>query len=310
MNKTLRDIIKDITKNHILEREGIVVGQCLRDDGRVRDTVPEMENEKGVFELSMDDTSGGSIAVGMALAGRRPIYISRFQGFQWYNAPEIINYAAKAKEIWGYGCPVFVRSIALEGGIGPVAGNSHHGIYFRMPGIPIAAPMTPKEYESVWEHFMAHDDPLYVSEHRRGWNIDYEMEDIIYENSDITLLPISSTRLNALEAITSLENTGISCNIVHPLWLKPFELNGRIKINNLIQSIKNSKYGGLVIDGDHINGVAKNLAYDLMHLTKKPVHALALEERTAGFAPQYDNLPPTKERICEEVLNIAQNLNK
>ena len=36
----------------------------------------------------------------------------------------IINYACKSKEIWKVPCPVFVRGIAMEGGIGPVAGSS------------------------------------------------------------------------------------------------------------------------------------------------------------------------------------------
>ena len=45
-------------------------------------------------------------------------------------------------------CPVFVRSIAMEGGIGPVAGSSHHSLYYRMPGVKICSPMTPKEYKT------------------------------------------------------------------------------------------------------------------------------------------------------------------
>ena len=50
--------------------------------------------------------------------------------------------------------PIFVRGIGMEGGVGPVAGSSHHSLYFRMPGIKIASPMTPKEYISVYKQFM------------------------------------------------------------------------------------------------------------------------------------------------------------
>ena len=52
----------------------------------------------------------------------------------------------KSKEIWKIPCPVFVRGIGMEGGIGPVAGSSHHSLYYRMPGVKIASPMTPMEY--------------------------------------------------------------------------------------------------------------------------------------------------------------------
>ena len=37
----------------------------------------------------------------------------------------------------GCPCPIFIRGIAMEGSIGPVAGSSQHSIYFKMPGIKI-----------------------------------------------------------------------------------------------------------------------------------------------------------------------------
>ena len=46
----------------------------------------------------------------------------------------------------------------MEGGIGPVAGSSHHSIYQRMPGAKVVSPMTPNEYEYVYEQFMKEDD--------------------------------------------------------------------------------------------------------------------------------------------------------
>ncbi len=306
MAEQQREVIKRISREHLLKNNGVLMGQCLSAVGWVGKTVPEMTEEEGIIELPMADVAGGYIVVGTALAGRRPLYIVRYQGFQWFNAPGIINYAVKAKELWGYSCPVFIRSIAMEGGIGPVASNSHHGLYYRMPGIPIAAPATSREYEAVWKYFMEHDGPLYVSEHRKLWDVDFEMPDIIKDKADITLLPISSPRLNALEARTMLENQGIVCNIIHLPWIKPFSLNQ--KDDEIDYSLQNSKHGGIVLDGDYPNGVAKNIAYDLMHMhykdDKRKVYAMALEERTAGFAPHLDNLPPSPKQIYEKVREI------
>jgi CubicO group peptidase (beta-lactamase class C family) len=81
-----------------------------------------MYEEEGMVEFSMSDVSNGSIATGIALAGGRPIYVVRYQGFQWYNLVSIVNYAAKSKEICNRHCPIFVRSIAMEGGVGGHAG--------------------------------------------------------------------------------------------------------------------------------------------------------------------------------------------
>ena len=298
---TVAETIKQITRNHLLAGNGLALGQCLTAVGWVGGTVPELAEADGLVELSMADVAGGAIATGAALAGRRPIYIVRYQGFQWYNAASILNYAAKSKEMWNVPCPIFVRSIAMEGGIGPVAGSSHHGIYHRMPGITIASPMTPGEYRAVWDYFMDHDEPIYVSEHRKSFPVDHELPDIIHKHADLTLFPISITRFAAVEAAAILEREGIVCNIIHLLWLKPFRPTDDMK-----QAMAASTYGGLVLDDDFTNGVAKSLAFDLMHAGKKQVFAMGLEERTAGFAPPLDNLPPSPEKIVNYVKRIVR----
>ena len=225
----LAEKIQEITRKHLKDGNGVALGQCLTAVGWVGGTVPKLTQNDGLIELPMSDVANGGVAVGLALAGRRPIYIVRYQGFQWYNAISILNYAAKSKEMWDVPCPVFVRSIAMDGAIGPVASGSHHSIYTRMPGISVVAPMTPCEYQAIWDYFMAHTDPMCVSEHRKSFAIDYEMPDSIHSTADITLFPISSTRLNALEAQKMLAAEGITANIVHLVWLRPFFADDLIK---------------------------------------------------------------------------------
>jgi hypothetical protein len=196
MGQCLRDTIKEITIKH-LDAGNELFGQCLSAVGWVGGTVPEHKN---LVELSMADVMAGGIVVGSSLVGKRPIYVVRYQGFQWFNAPIICNYAGKSKELWDIGCPIFIRSIAMEGGIGPVAGSSHHGIYNRMPGIKICCPMTPEEYRIAYENFMSEDLPLYVSEHRKSYDNTEELKDIYYGNADFILFPFSVTRFEAIKA--------------------------------------------------------------------------------------------------------------
>ncbi|MDO8602204.1 MAG: hypothetical protein Q7R62_03760 [bacterium] len=299
--KTAADTIKEITRKHLLEDNGLLLGQTITAVGWVGGTVPELTEEQGIIELSTADVAGGGISVGVALSGRRPIYVVRYQGFQWYDAASVVNYAAKSKEMWGIPCPIFVRSIAMDGGIGPVASGSHHSMFTRMPGIPVCAPMTPNEYQMAWDHFISHDDPLYVSEHRRSFKVDFEMPDQIHPDADITLYPISSTRLNAIEAAVTLAKEGIIVNIVHLFWLKPMVVDDRI-----LAPLSSSKYGGVVIDGDFKDGVVKTIAYDILSKANKPVGILSLDERVAGFPPRLDNLPPSPEKICAYVRGVVK----
>lgn len=297
--------ISSITKEHLLNNKGVALGQCLTAVGWVGGTVPELKQEDGLVELSMDDTSGNGLAVGYSIADRWPIFIDRYQGFMWFNSPFFANYAAKAQELWGYNVPVLIRAIAMDGGVGPVASNNHHGIMMRMPGIAVCAPMTPGEFNWVYKYWRKYKIPIYVSEHRRSFKIDYEMPDQLNYMADITLFPISSTRLDAIEATKILAKEGISCNIVHQVWLKPFILNDRI-----LDPLEDSRCGGLVLDGDYANGAAKCLAYDILQKTDKKVGVLALDDRTAGFAPHLDNLSPSPDKICRYVKKIVENKHR
>jgi pyruvate dehydrogenase E1 component beta subunit len=296
---TSAETIREITRKH-LKNGGVALGQCLTAVGWVGGTVPELTEEDGLIELAISDVSNGGEAVGLALAGRRPIYIVRYQGFLWYNAAMIVNYAAKSKELWNTPCPVFVRAIGMEGS-GPVTASLQHSLFTRMPGMLVCAPMTPGEYQKAWDHFMSHDEPLCLSEHRRAFPIDYEMADIIHEKADVTLFAISATRLNAIEAAKILEKEGITCNIIHIFWLKPFILAELAK-----KAVESSRYGGIVLDGDFEGGVVKSIAFDIVQATGSRMGVLGLEDRTGGYAAQSDNVPPTAERICRYVRELIK----
>ncbi len=301
MAVTVAETIKAATRKHLKEDNGLLFGQCVTAVGWVGGTIPEMTEEEGIVELSMADVAGAGIAVGAALVGRRPIYVIRYQGFMWYNAPSLVNYAAKSKEMWKVPCPIFVRSIAMEGGVGPVATGSQHGMVMRMPGIPVCAPMTPGEWLQAWNWFMTHDDPLYVSEHRKSFPVNYEMENVIQEGAVITLFAISATRLTTLEAVKQLRSEGILCNLFHVMWLKPFQITP-----DMLRSMKQTGLG-LVLDSDfEVSGPSRSLAYELMLASSLPVHALGLEERSAGFAPRFDNGTPTAERIAQKIRALVK----
>ena len=299
MAKTVRETIKDIVYRHLTVEKSLCFGQCLTAVGWVGGTLPKLYEDDGMVELTTADVANGGFVVGAGLKGIRPIYVVRYQGFQWFNSPIIINYAAKSKEIWGIPCPIFIRSIAMEGGMGPVAGSSHHSIYNRMPGIKIISPMTPKEYKYAYEKFMKEDDVYYVSEHRGSYDNDSELLDIAIDNCDIVLFPISITRFEAEKARVKLEDKGIKTSIFHQLWIKPFDIK-----NQWLSTLKKSKYGGLVLDDDYEDGISKSIAHKMMMKCNSKVFTLGLEDRTAGFHSSVDNLPPGFERIVQKVEKI------
>ena len=301
MEKTVREIIKETIFRHLKEQNGLVFGQCLSAVGWVGGTIPELTEKDGIVELSMADVSNGGIVTGAGLSKRRPIYVIRYQGFNWFNASIILNYACKSKELWDVPCPIFIRGIAMEGSIGPVAGSSHHSIYYRMPGIKIISPMTPKEYLLAYDYFMKNEDVLYVSEHRGSYDNKEELPDFISDNLDLILFPISITRFEAKKAKIELEKQGFKIGIANVLWIKPFKIN-----KDWEKAIINSKFGGIVLDDDYTDGVGSNLAYEIMKKTGKKIETMGLKDRSAGFSKTTDNLPPNCSEIVAKVKTIIK----
>ena len=277
-----------------------IYGQCLTAVGFVGGTVPDKTEKDGLIELPMADVAGGAFTVGAALMGKRPIYVIRYQGFNWYNLVSVVNYACKSKELWGVPCPMMIRSIAMEGSIGPVAGSSHHSLIHRMPGINIVCPMTPSEYRSVYNEFMANDDVVYVSEHRGSYNQTKDLPDIEFDYPHFVLFPISITRFAAVEASHRLLKEGIEVSVYHQVKLKPYSV--KEKWTNAIYECN-----GAVLDDDYTDGIASTIAHKIMMSTsgsnnnRGKVFTLGLWNRSAGFSKESDNLPPNVDEICDFV---------
>ena len=167
----------------------------------------------------------------------------------------------------------------MEGSIGPVAGSSHHSLYYRMPGIKIISPMSPKEYLMSYDYFMKNEDVLYVSEHRGSYSNKDELPDFISDDLDIILFPISITRFEAQKAKIELEKQGYKIGIANIVWIKPFIMKKEWE-----KAIISSKFGGIVLDDDYSQGVATNLAYEMMKKTGKKIDVMGLKNRSAGFS--------------------------
>ncbi len=303
MGKELRETIKKITLNHLKKNKSQVFGQNLTGVGWVAGTLPKLFEKDGVIELPMADVAGGGIVTGAALMGKRPIYIIRYQGYNWFNCIFIVNYACKSQAIWKIPCPMMIRGISSEGSIGPVAGSAHISTIYKMPGLKIFSPMTNKEYTNVYNNFMNSKDVFYISEHRSSYSNIKEFKNDIGGKKDIILMPISVTRFEAEKAKIALEKKGLKIGIIHLVNLKPFLIK-----SEWIKAIKKSKFGVLMTDNDYVDGVLRILAHQINEKTQKNVSVLGLEDKTAGHHKKVDNLPPDYSKIINEVNLILKNL--
>jgi pyruvate/2-oxoglutarate/acetoin dehydrogenase E1 component len=298
----LSEVISNNSEDLVLNRGGLILGQCLSAVGWVGGTVPKLPGHPGIVELSMADVAGGAIAVGAALNGIKPvIYVVRYQGFLWYNAITIINYAAKTQEMFDVECPLLVRAIAMEGSIGPVAGGSHHSLFLRMPGINVIAPMTPREWTSGWNfHYGGNTQPTILSEHRLSYTISADFEEYRSSNPEVTILGISAGRISAEQASKQLIHEGFHVDLFHLVWLSPLNLP-----EGFLESLQSSKFA-VIVDSDFGNwGAAESLAFQILKLVPQArIEVLGLRQESAGFSAQTDNLTPSGVNVVDAIKRV------
>jgi len=292
---TVAETIKEITRKHLEENNGLLFGQSVTAVGWINGTVPDVKN---IIELPMTDVAGAGFAVGAALVGVRPIFVLRFQDFFTLNCNQLVHYAAISKELHGQGVPIYIRCIGTDGA-GPVHSVMLHNIPMYFPGIAVAAPMTPKEYHDVWNAYLKNDIPWFVSEHRSSYSNEEEwVDEIAVGEADITIYAISDARRGAIEALKVLRNMGVRVNLKHVVWLKPSNTE------ELKKALKKSRFGLVVDNGFPICGAARNLAYELMERTGKFVKALSSEDSVKCFNPQQQNRTPNCDKIVTETLKL------
>lgn len=295
MELTLRQIINKVTKNHLENNEGLLLGQAISAVGWVNETVP---NCKNIIELPMCDSAGVGITVGAAISGRRPILVIRYQDFITIGMSQIVNYAAKTKEFFNVGTPIFVRLIADENvGVGPVHSGKFHNLFLSFPGVKVCAPITPMEYQEIWNLFMKDDCPYIVSEHRASFNNTTEFKDSTIKNADITLYGISIARFNMYAAQKILAKEGILCNVTHIKWLKPLT-DDSLKIM--------TKYGLIIDTGFKTCGASEHIAYRIMEKSGSKVFALGLEDVSIKCSLNEANQTPSVSEIVQKVKDIVK----
>ncbi len=296
---SLRDTIKQILDVHLNQNNGILLGECVSDPGGVAGTIPESKN---VVDLPMTEIGGADIAVGCALAGRRPVFVVRFQDFMLMNGSPFIYFAAVVKEMHGLTAPVFIRALANDH-FDATHSNVLHSLFMHFSGIKVAAPCTPDEYQEVWKSFLNDDVPYYVSEFRDTFNNVDEMPDFITPDADINIWGISVCRQRIFEAKKILEQDGIKANIFNILWLKPFNVE---KYAPYLQKVPL----GLVVDsGREICGAAEAYAYRLIKLSKGAyVDVLGVQDKIKTTNPNCYNEVPTVEMIVAKVKELVKQL--
>ncbi len=248
-----------------------------------------------IFDTPLAEDAMAGVAIGMALAGMRPIHVHIRNDFLMLAMNQIINVAAKTHYMYGgqETVPMVIRSIiGRSWGQGAQHSQALYSFFTHVPGLKVVAPTTPYDAKGCLIAAIRDNNPVIYIEHRLlhfqkgnvpldSYTVKPGMARVAIKGSDITLVGISHMQVEALRAQKYLEEKGVYAEIIDPIWLNPLD------IQTIVDSV--SKTGRLLVaDNDWTNcGMSAEIIIQVMERipdTKIQIHRM-------GFAPA--TCPPT-----------------
>jgi acetoin:2,6-dichlorophenolindophenol oxidoreductase subunit beta len=189
-----------------------------------------------VIDTPISESTIMGAAVGMALAGLKPVVEMRVVDFALCAIDELVNQAAKARYMFGgQGRVGLVARLpnGLWSGSAAQHSQSLEAWFAHIPGLVVVAPATPQDNHALLTASLACGDPVVYLEHKELWGLEGEVEpgksarlgeaEIARPGSDVTVVTWSRTRHTALEAADLAEKQGVSLEVIDLRTIWPWD---------------------------------------------------------------------------------------
>ena len=218
----------------------MVLGEDVGQKGGVflvTDGLRKRFGEARVIDSPLAESSIAGVALGLALAGKRPVAEMQFADFAHMAFNQITNEIAKFRyrSDGDWGVPIVVRA--------PMGGHAHGALYhsqsiearFATPGLKIVIPSSPYEAKGLLLAAIRDPDPVLFFEHKRLYRmfkeavptgeylIPLQVARTAREGSDLSVFCYGLMVQYALEAAKVLETEGVNVEVVDLRTVYPLD---------------------------------------------------------------------------------------
>ena len=189
-----------------------------------------------VIDTPISESTIMGAAVGMALAGLKPVVEMRVVDFALCAMDELVNQAAKARYMFGGQgrVPLVARMpVGLWAGSAAQHSQSLEAWFAHVPGLVVVAPSTPQDNHDLLRDAMRCGDPVVYMEHKELWGMQGEVNPsnahslgkakVIKEGAGITVVSWSRGVHTAAQAAEAAASKGISAEVIDLRTLWPWD---------------------------------------------------------------------------------------
>ena len=319
---TYGEAIREGFDQSMSEDESVIVfGLDVDDPKRILGTTNELLEKYGperLFGTPLSEDAMTGVAIGMAIAGLRPVHVHIRMDFLMLAMNQLVNMAAKARYMTGgqLSVPLVVRSIIGKSwGQGAQHSQSLYSMFMHIPGLKVIAPTTPYDAKGGLINAIKDNNPVIFIEQRllhyqkgfvpiKYYTIEQGKARITVEGDQVTLVGISYMQVECQRAQRYLEEEGISAEVIDPIWLNPLD------IDTIANSVR--KTGKLcVVDNAWLScGAGGEIVTQVVEQVQKDcdllVHRLGFAPVTCPPSPILENaFYPNARTIAAEVYKFV-----
>ena len=207
---------------------------------------------KRVIDTPISELGFAGIAIGSTMTGNRPIVEYMTFNFSLVGIDQIINNAAKIRQMSGgqFKCPIVFRGpTGSAGQLAATHSQAFENWFANTPGLKVIVPSNPYDAKGLLKSAIRDDDPVIFMESEQmygdkgevpegEYTIPIGLADIKREGNDVTVVSFGKIIKEAYKAAELLSIEGIECEIIDLRTVRPMDhkaiINSVKKTNRLV----------------------------------------------------------------------------
>jgi len=252
---------------------------------------------KRVIDTPISELGFAGVAIGSTMTGNRPIVEYMTFNFSLVGIDQIINNAAKIRQMSGgqFNCPIVFRGpTASAGQLAATHSQAFENWFANTPGLKVIVPSNPYDAKGLLKSAIRDDDPVIFMESEQmygdkgevpdgEYTIPIGIADIKREGTDVTIVSFGKIIKEAYKAADELDKENISCEIIDLRTVRPMDhetiLNSVKKTNRLVILEEAWPFGNVATE---ITYQVQSQAFDYLDA---PIEKINTADTPAPYSP-------------------------
>lgn len=251
---------------------------------------------KRVIDTPIAELGFTGISIGAAMNGNRPIVEFMTFNFSLVGIDQIINNAAKMRQMSGgqFNIPIVFRGpTASAGQLGATHSQAFESWYANTPGLKVIVPSNPYDAKGLLKSAIREDDPVIFMESEQmygdkgevpeeEYTIPIGKADIKREGSDVTIVSFGKIIKEAYKAADQLaEENDISCEVIDIRTVRPLDFE------TIIESVKKTNRLVILEEAWPFGNVSTEITYSVQNNAFDYLDAPIVKINTADTPTPY-----------------------